>query len=43
MILAASLGWTYEKTGRIMLPILIHAMFNAVYIAAYLLGVPKVL
>lgn len=42
LLLAAALGWAYEKTGRITLPIMIHALFNAVYITAYLLGVPKI-
>jgi membrane protease YdiL (CAAX protease family) len=43
LLLSTALGFAYEKTGRITLPILIHSIFNATYITAYLLGVPQTL
>ena len=28
-VLALGLGWAYEKTGRLLTPIVMHALFNA--------------
>ena len=33
--LAVALGYNYERTGRLLSPILMHAMFNAVNLAAF--------
>lgn len=33
LVLSLVLGYNYERTGRLVAPILIHAMFNAVFIA----------
>ena len=37
-VLAIALGYNYERTGRLLAPILIHAMFNAVNILVLLFG-----
>jgi len=36
--LSVVLGYTYERTGRLITPILIHALFNAVMLATFLAG-----
>lgn len=35
-LLSVLLGWSYEKTGRITLPIFIHAIFNCIMLSAKL-------
>jgi membrane protease YdiL (CAAX protease family) len=37
-VLAIALGYNYERTGRLLAPILIHAIFNAVNILVLVLG-----
>lgn len=32
-VLSLSLGWAYEKTGRLLTPIVMHGLFNAVNVA----------
>jgi len=36
-VLGLALGYSYERSGRLWRPILLHALFNAVMITAYLL------
>jgi len=37
-VLAVALGYNYERTGRLLAPILIHAIFNAVNILVLVVG-----
>jgi membrane protease YdiL (CAAX protease family) len=38
-LLALALGYTYERTGRLLAPMLIHSLFNAVMILTWLTSV----
>jgi len=38
-VLGAAMGWAYERTGRLIAPLTMHAAFNAIHLAEALLGV----